>query len=246
MAQDLVRRKEINKRWLESGKYSPGILAYNYNVLATLAPNAVIITGGDNDTFPLWILQDGLGFRPDVTVINTFLAKDASYRKRLFARLGINTTSDTEQKLESAANTNNEGTFQELLFTQAIAHLKAHPLYFALTLGTPDSFKNLEKNLYLVGLANLYSEEKIDNMALLRANVEQKYKLDYLTVRFYKDPAATVVTMFDQSYLSPFILLHNHYKLGGEAQKAAQIKTILVKIARENKLEEQVMPLLSE
>lgn len=68
---------------LDTRRIPEPLVDFGYNLLAGLEPDAILITNGDNDTYPLLALQAARGLRTDVTVVNLNCSELLWYRRQL-------------------------------------------------------------------------------------------------------------------------------------------------------------------
>lgn len=69
-----------------SGKTTALEWAKNY--LNSCAPNAILFTNADNDTFPLWYVQEVENYRTDVRVVNIQYLSDGNYIEQMKHKAG--------------------------------------------------------------------------------------------------------------------------------------------------------------
>lgn len=139
---------------LESASISKEVMDYSYNMLASLEEDAILVTNGDNDTYPGWILQGILQFRPDVRIVNRSLLSTSWYPSHIIEE-GVPRfiTSAELGELREAT----EGPYGDTLIVRLIdaAVREGRPVYFSLTLYLSEVVDRYSEKGRMLALATL-------------------------------------------------------------------------------------------
>jgi tetratricopeptide (TPR) repeat protein len=215
-------------------------IAYDYahNLLAGLDRNAIIFTNGDNDTFPLWYIQEVEGFRTDVAVVNLSLLNTNWYVEQVKNKMKVPVSmSDEDIQALMPFWTRDPETNEPRLITLrniAISDILrtnnwARPVYFAVTVS---DYEGLDDYLSMEGLVFKLTRNKERNqinVELAEKNLYELYQYrSILTDDFqrdtsvYKDENASKLI---SNYSAGFARLGFHELTQGEgtrAEKAAR------------------------
>ncbi len=236
-AMDFELRKEANRAWYPKNYLSSQLMNYAYNVLMSVKPDAILLTQTDNDSYPVWMLQDVFDIRTDVAVINIDFLLIKEYRDKLLAQLGIPPL-DFE-KIELDDYHENWTTIVEHILRN---YSGDRPLYTGLTLFN-HLYKTFENDLYISGLALLYSREEQNLNALNRKLVEDTFRLDYLKYHFTVDGNQLNVDYQNLNYIRCFRELYQEYMAEGKNEEAEELRDLALALAsriNDPELEEQV------
>jgi hypothetical protein len=218
-----AKKKEFCKSLVNAGIYSAGILEFNKNLLNSVEQNGILITHGENDTYPIWIQQSVKSERTDIKVLYIDLLENKEYREKELKALGLDITNDIK--------INKSGFLKELA-----SESKSRPVYFATTVA-PELLKPMSANLYLTGLAFKYSESSFDNLELLKKNWNTK--MTKVEINSEDNSDGSIESKMNLNYLPGILLLYDNYSKDGN-KEAEKLKELALKLGSEGGKEHQV------
>jgi hypothetical protein len=216
-------RKKANNNWYPLNELSPGLLNYGYNVLMSVKPNSILLTQHDNDSYPIWMLQDVKEIRPDVLVINFDFLRLDSYRRDVFNQLGI-------KPLDLQLSDNYELDWKNVLNHFLSNYHNNRPLYLAMTVSR-DYYKDFAAKTVISGLTYMFSTSPEDLININKDIIEHDFLLDYLKVQLLPESNLKNVNNQNVNYLKCFKLVFDYYKSNGDEKKTNEFKELAQLIA---------------
>ncbi len=152
---------------------------YAYNMLATVEEDGMIFTNGDNDTFPLWFIQEVKGFRKDVRVLNLSLLNTPWYiwqLKHLEPKVPMTFSDQQIRQLRPYRDRDGKIVMVKDIVTEDIIATtgRSKPVYFAVTVA---DYMGLENRLSLEGLAFKLLEEPARNLVDVETTLNNLYRV---------------------------------------------------------------------
>ncbi len=203
---------------IDGGQFPEPVLDFGYNLLIGLERDAILITNGDNDTYPPLALQAGRRVRPDVAVVNLALLNARWYRESLRNgphHLPVPILGDSIPMPQS-------GPAVAGLIDALASEGWMRPLYVAITV--PDWNLKLTRPLSLEGvvqrvLPSPAGAPQVD-VARFTANLEGAYRMDSITSLGFDWEGSNSVRKLIGNYASLLVRLADAHVESGRRTEA--------------------------
>ncbi len=213
-------RQEANKRWFKNRGFNANWMDFAYNLLQSVAPNGILFTQGDNDSYPLWMLQDALGIRRDVLVINIDFLVFEAYQKPIFNRLGL-----APYSFEEVDPDIYEKNWTSVCHYFLEEYQGPRPIHLSFTLNRRFYQEIPASQLYPRGLCYAFAADGIpanNNIQLYKS----VFRLNSLEQSLVYDSSAERLDELNAHYLKFFTALMQSKDFGPTAAELKQIDSI--------------------
>jgi tetratricopeptide (TPR) repeat protein len=201
---------------------------YAHNILASADKDALLFTNGDNDTFPVWCLQEVYGVRRDVRVVNLSLLNTHWYIKQMKHMHNVPidlTDAEIDRLIHYRTADGTVHRVQDQMINVILSSNKGkYPVNFAVTVTPPNRRyrgESIENHLEMAGMAyRLVPEEGEEMVAvdLLKDRLLNKYQFRGVndSTVFKNETARRMVT----NYASGFFVMADTLRRAGELEEA--------------------------
>ena len=223
---DNPRVKELYTKSYQSRYFPSRHMHFNHNMLQSMQPNALYFSNGDLDTEPMKMLQEALGERTDVIIINlsflhatTFM--DALYKKLNIAPLTLNVQDYGDKYGEKWLQ------YYEADIIMYLINESKRPAYFSPT--NPKVSILDTDSIFNEGLVLKYSPKPYNNFDVAMHNVKEVYDLEYLAEPDLVYDSWETSAMVDLNHVTLLAHLIAKFRKKGDEDQAMRLYNILSK-----------------
>lgn len=217
--------KELFTKSYRNRYYPARIMQFNRNMLLSMEPNAIYFPNGDLDSAPMKMLQEALGERTDVTIINVSFLHAPSFMEALYKKLNIKPLT---------LNVQDYGKYGEDWYKHYEADIimylikeSKRPAYFSPT--NPKTTILDKDSIYNEGLILKYSPKPYDNFSVAMHNVKGVYHLEYLAEPDLVYDSWETSEMTDMNHVTLLANLISKFRKKGDKVEAERLYGILNK-----------------
>ena len=219
------RVKELYTKSYQNKYFPARIMHFNHNMLQCLPPNALYFSNGDLDTEPMKMLQDALGERTDVIIINNSFLHATPFMEALYKKLNIEPLTLNVQDYGKYGEEWLQHYESDIIMY--IIHESKRSAYFSPTNG---KVSILDKDsIYNEGLVLKYSPKPYDNFAVAMHNVKEVYNLEYLAEPDLVYDSWETSEQTDMNHVTLLANLISKFRKKGDEAQAKRLYDILSK-----------------